>query len=275
MEVSYGSVDIEQFYPTVVYVETKFPPNLLVYGTGFFVRSDKWLYFVTAEHVSKKINFDTTATIQGEQGKPFTFFFRALLLDNKMDWIYHERADIAVLVISPEKNLMNHLRDYFLDISLLEKAKEAPNRNMTITMLGFPLRLGTREHFSPISRETKAASGLVEILIPDIKKTVICFITQDPSVGGFSGAPVFDLKLPYSSEKAALHMRGSKTPRVLGIVSATLPDDTGGKFGVIIPSYLILEVIDDFENLHSISKCNRSNFKGRFIAQTFSGPCVD
>jgi len=27
--------------------------------------------------------------------------------------------------------------------------------------------------------------------------------------------------------------------------------------------------------LHSISKCNRSNFKGRFIAQTFSGPCVD
>jgi len=30
-----------------------------------------------------------------------------------------------------------------------------------------------------------------------------------------------------------------------------------------------------FYLLHSISKCNRSNFKGRFIAQTFSGPCVD
>ncbi|MBI4822985.1 MAG: hypothetical protein HY805_01985 [Nitrospirae bacterium] len=27
--------------------------------------------------------------------------------------------------------------------------------------------------------------------------------------------------------------------------------------------------------LHSISKCNRCDFKGRLVAQTFSGPCVN
>jgi len=37
---------------------------------------------------------------------------------------------------------------------------------------------------------------------------------------------------------------------------------------------LFLLVVKE-KGLHSISKCNRSNFKGRFIAQTFSGPCVD
>ncbi|MEK7841287.1 MAG: type II toxin-antitoxin system VapB family antitoxin [Deltaproteobacteria bacterium] len=37
----------------------------------------------------------------------------------------------------------------------------------------------------------------------------------------------------------------------------------------------IVELFGTIDFLHSISKCNRCNFKGRFVAQAFSGPCVN
>ena len=70
----------------------------------------------------------------------------------------------------------------------------------------------------------------------------IYFITQDPSVGGFSGGPVFDRRLPYTDTGKMIIVSGK--PKLVGLVHGTLPDKTGGKFGAMVPGYLILETIN-------------------------------
>ena len=114
---------------------------------------------------------------------------------------------------------------------------------MTLTILGFPLKLGPSRYFFPISQETKAASGLVELPRFDTKKPSVFFVTQDPIAGGFSGAPLFDTRLPFASESATLDFPSGAEPRIVGLMHGTLKDKTGAKFGAIVPSFLILEVL--------------------------------
>jgi len=130
-----------------------------------------------------------------------------------------------------------------LPLDMLDATANAPLRAITITVLGFPLALGVQGSFSPISRETKAASGLLEIPRADTKKPASFFITQDPSIGGFSGAPVLDTGLPYRSEQAALFI-DMRPMKIVGIVHGTLSDDTGGKLGAVTPAHLLRTFIE-------------------------------
>lgn len=41
---------------------------------------------------------------------------------------------------------------------------------------------------------------------------------------------------------------------VVGLVHGTLSDDTGGKMGAIVPSYYILEAIEQFEEQFKTQK---------------------
>ncbi len=136
---------------------------------------------------------------------------------------------------------MAQMASRFTPIKLLRGEESAPPRFLTLTVLGFPLALGVSGKFSPISRETKAASDLLTTNRGDTKKPALFFVTQDPSIGGFSGAPVFDTGLPYSTE-GNMVLR-SKTLQVVGIVHGTLSDDTGGKLGAVTPAYLLLELL--------------------------------
>ena len=70
------------------------------------------------------------------------------------------------------------------------------------------------------------------------------FITQDLSIGGFSGAPVFDTRLPYSSENVGLFVQVGSEPRIVGLVHGTLSENTGGKLGATVPSFVILQVLE-------------------------------
>ena len=124
----------------------------------------------------------------------------------------------------------------------IEKEEKSPDRSKIITIIGFPFKLGTERFFSPISRDTQPASGLLEFERADKKIKSVFFITQDPSVGGFSGGPVFDRRLPYNESGGMVIMSGD--PKLVGLVHGTLPDNTGGKFGAIVPGYLILETIN-------------------------------
>jgi hypothetical protein len=136
--------------------------------------------------------------------------------------------------------IRKHLAGHFIPRDWIEEKEIAPERQKTITILGFPFRLGTRKVFSPISRDTQAASGLLEI------KNTIFFITQDPSAGGFSGGPVFDRRLSYA-DASGMHIT-SGLPKLVGLVHGVLFDKTGGKFAAIVPGYLILETIKKAQN---------------------------
>jgi len=232
------------------------------YGTGFFVKHGEKLYLVTASHVSVSLTNQSMVTIASTNGRPFTFQLKDLIPQKdpfklsfyppkeSLKWITHPIADVAVLCLNPSKQFFDdHLAGHVLPSSYLERNKEAPPRSLTLTVIGFPLQLGASEYFSPISRETKTASGLLEIPRFDNKVISPFFITQDPSIGGFSGAPLFDTRLPYSTATTALQIEVGGEPRIVGLVHGTLSDSTGGKMGAIVPAFLILETLDQDNTL--------------------------
>lgn len=237
-----GSMPVEKLAPGVAFLR-KDDANA---GTGFFIHSGQIFYLVTASHVSSILSPTSSITVAAGAGRPFTFPLQSLVPKSAvLEWAVHPQADVAVLQINPAPDfLRNHLAGHFMPSSWLEPAKEAPLRAIVLTVLGFPLQLGVSQYFSPISRETKAASGLLELPRFDTKVISTFFVTQDPSVGGFSGAPVFDTRLPYSTENVGLSVQLGAEPRIVGLVHGTLSDNTGGKFGAIVPAFIILEVLE-------------------------------
>jgi hypothetical protein len=212
-------------------------------GTGVFLVDGDTPFLATAEHVAKDLSAGSLAVIRAKDGTALQIPFSKLIgTAASPTWRYHDAADLAILMLEPEASLIPQLSSRFLPVTLLRAEQSAPPRPLTLTVLGFPLALGVSGKFSPISRETKAASDLLVTKRADTKKPALFFITQDPSIGGFSGAPVFDTGLPYSSDEAAMVLR-AKTLQVVGIVHGTLSDDTGGKLGAITPAHLLLELL--------------------------------
>ena len=240
-----GAMPVEKLAPGVAFLR-KDDTRESLSGTGFFIHSADKLYLVTASHVSSILSPASPITVATGDGRPFTFRLQSLAPNSAaLAWIVHPSADVAALRITPAADfLKNHLAGHFMPSAWLERAKEAPLRAKTITALGFPLQLGVSQYFSPISRETKAASGLLELPRFDTRVMSTFFITQDPSVGGFSGAPVFDTGLPYSAENVGLSVQVGAEPRIVGLVHGTLSDSTAGKLGAIVPAFIILEVLE-------------------------------
>jgi len=240
-----ASVPVEKLSPGVAFLRENNTPKARA-GTGFFVNHSGTLYLVTAAHVSAILSDSSLATIATSNDRPFTFPLRDLISKNEpLQWNIHSVADIAVLRLSPCKQFFDdHLSGHFFPSSWIERNKESPLRALTLTVVGFPLQLGVSEYFSPLSRETKTASGLLEMPRFDNKIVSSFFISQDPSVGGFSGAPLFDTRLPYSTANTGIQVEMGLTPRIVGLVHGTLVDDTGGKLGAIVPAFLILEAIE-------------------------------
>ncbi|HHT9137772.1 MAG TPA: S1 family peptidase [Candidatus Wunengus sp. YC60] len=241
---------LENLSYTVVLLHSSKSNGTLMVGTGFFLQTDLFSYIVTAEHVAKTLTTQSQITIRTKDGKSLTFLLTDLVQNKEGDnWPAHKEADIALLPLKQDKLLTEQFNNRFLPISLILKDKAAPIRVAALTVIGFPLGLpltiNADDPFSPISKETKPASDLLTLLRFDTKKPARFFLTQDPSIGGFSGAPIFDTGLPLQIDNT-MYFRPSM-PLVVGLVHGTLSDDTGGKMGAIVPSYYILEAIEQFE----------------------------
>lgn len=207
--------------------------------TGFFVAAgsgDKTKGFlVTAKHGIRSFKPHDLVIISNDNDRPLRLKFSDLTgKSSHLDWISHEMSDVAILPLSMNSSLSASLAGRFLPIELLAEKPHAPDKEAPLAILGFPLGIGVGEFASPILRNTRAASGIVNI------GPVALFVLQDPSVGGFSGSPVFKPS-HYNTE-----MRTTLGPvdyEVIGIVSGTISDDTGGKFAAITPVYFLAELL--------------------------------
>jgi hypothetical protein len=148
------------------------------------------------------------------------------------------------MVLHPIQSVVPRLQEHFMPIAILSPDKNAPDRDRTLTTLGFPLGIGTQEHFSPISRESKPASGLLTLARPDTHNAAVFFLLDNASIGGFSGAPLFLIPNPYSSGGAMVFPATSRGASCVGLINATISDDTGGKMAAVTPSMYILETIE-------------------------------
>ena len=219
-------------------------------GTGFLVLDEgtNVAFLVTAEHVAVDMKSGPmrtrTATIRGDNDTPIVVPLEDLVGEKEIRWVYHDKEDVAVVVLHPAQPVSARLSQHFLPSGILLRDTTAPSRERTLITLGFPLGIGVQEHFSPISRESKPASGLLSIERPDTKTMAIFFLLDNATIGGFSGAPLFLIASPFASSTGALVMPSSGTPpSCVGLITGTISDETGGKMAAVTPSVYILETM--------------------------------
>jgi hypothetical protein len=224
-----------------------FPKISSVSGTGFFVVHSNHLYLVTAKHVANDMRFSERdqVVIGMQNGKSVGFPIVLLRGANTNDWIHHEKADVSILPLDPPPQLIQSiLQKHFLTSSILEAGTNRPPRDVMLTIVGFPLGMGwgqdTEGDFIPLTRKTRASSGFIN--------DGNLFLLEDPSVQGYSGAPIFDLA--ESLHTASVFMPSGRPVACFGVVSSTFSDNTGGKMGAIVPTKFILELISGYEKSH-------------------------
>jgi hypothetical protein len=215
------------------------------FGTGFLVSPDgNTMILVTAEHVTTDIKADFHAVVRGDNDTPVDMSSEDLTGAKSVTWVSHDKEDVAVTILHPRKDVILKLSGHFMPESLISSDTAAPSRDRPVTTLGFPLALGVVEHFSPISRESKPSSGMITLPRFDTKKPATVFLLSDPSIAGFSGAPVLLTAAPFTTPEGVLAFPSTKGTHCVGIVHGTINDETGGKMAAITPSIYIIETID-------------------------------
>lgn len=213
------------------------PFKLPTLGTGFIVKDRSHLYLVTAQHVAVGIPYEPNATLRGPNDVPLTYDLLKLTGNVLPKWTMHDEGDIAVLPISPPVDFRAAIRA--VSYSNLASRNSAPDLDEFLTTVGFPLKLGIKDKFSPIVKVTHPASSFFRYPRFDNNVESTFFILDDPSVAGFSGAPVF--RLPH------IRVGGIRSPQgpfqCVGIIHGTFKDKTGGKFAAVIPAFYIAETI--------------------------------
>jgi hypothetical protein len=226
------------------------------YGTGFLVQGTGF-YLVTAEHVARRLTSRSSATVQGQSDTAVNFTLADLgtLSEAALDWETHDEADVAALRVQPGSRLWDGLKARFLSLDLFAAQLGTPIRERTVTVMGFPLQLGTETNFSPITSEAKTASGLVRLYSSKIKRESTFYVLDKPSIGGFSGGPAYLLPTPYFKDGKQIFFGGVNNPPLfVGLVHGVVSDKAGNGLAVIVPSKFIVDVIRNADAKRSGSK---------------------
>lgn len=216
-------------------------------GTGFLVDIKGRPFLVTAEHVARLMSSKASITLGVEDDAARTISIPDLTSSAaEPKWVVHPVADVAVLPLYPTPVVAAVLAGRGFPTTVFVSRLEAPARDRPLTVLGFPLGfggiiVGPDRKISPISRESKASSGLLTLPRLDTKKPTEFFILDSPSVGGFSGAPV--LILPAAFTRGA-GLTFSSATFVVGLVHGTASDNTGGKFALVVPSAFVTRTLE-------------------------------
>ena len=207
-------------------------------GTGIFISKGNEAWILTAAHVAKETN-DSSYIIFCNGNIPVKREIKEFLA-NSQCWEYHPIADMAILKINVSKNI-DILQNRCLPFENLALSKDQiPTRDVELTTIGFPRGLGAEGRFSPFTFRSYATSNLITLPRADIGTLCDFFCLENPSVGGYSGGPVFDLGIMIvgcmtsTKENTLLH----------GIISGTIYDDTGGKIATVTPLFYLSDLIN-------------------------------
>lgn len=199
-------------------------------GTAIFIEKNNEAYLLTAEHVVKNINPQTYAVLSDQNGVPTTVMLNVLL--GGANFTYHSQADFAKAKIIVNAANSGFLQGRCFPYNQIDTSNDPISKDVELTTIGFPLGLGAvGAKFSPLSYRTYAAAP--SITLPRFDNQVQCdfIILELPSIGGYSGGPMFDLgymisgMMTQTKEKTILH----------GLVHGTISDPTGGKLAAITP----------------------------------------
>lgn len=191
---------------------------------------------MTAQHVYEDINDNTVLAFGNNQSKCNVVSLNNLITGN--DWKIHPIADMAIIELNTTKYSSlfcgrcfpyDHINDTDIPAS----------RDDELTVIGFPHGLGVQGRFSPLTYRSYPSSSFLTLERGDTNTMCDFFCLENPSVGGYSGGPVFDLGYERmgstisTKEKTILH----------GIAHGTMSDDTGGKISLITPMFYVKDLI--------------------------------
>lgn len=207
-------------------------------GSGILVSKNNFPYIVTAEHVALNVGSNCTILLPNRNGDPDT------LKATEINWKRSTNADVAIYKVDiNDQRIRTRLLKRSVPFSLLSGRPLPPSRDIPLTVMGYPLGLGSTGHASPLSLETKAASGFITLSRFDNSKPATFILLQDESIGGLSGGPVFDTGRTYFSGARSLTARGGGVS-IVGIIHGVIGDETGGKFAAVVPSTEIVKLFE-------------------------------
>ena len=206
-------------------------------GTGFFVCKDNRIaYLVTATHVAKETNSLTYIVLCDSDNN----IIRRNLnnLNIKLSWINHPVEDISALKIDLSNNI-DILSERCFPYDQIEFDISKISRDDELTSVGFPNGYDVIGKFSPFTFRSYASSSEITLPRADTKTPAIFVCMENPSVGGYSGGPIFDLGI-----KKVGSMESSYGPtRLIGIMHGTILDNTGGKIAMFCPALYLKDII--------------------------------
>ena len=214
-------------------IRTPQPNGAEEVGTGMFVVRGNELFLITASHVARPSNANTYLVLSDDNGNAATI---ALTLAAPVSqWDHHPAADIAKIHITITQANQHLFQNRFYPHDQIHIALDSVSRDVELTTIGFPLGLGAIGRFSPLSFRTYAASSLISLNRADNQQPCDFFVLESPSVGGYSGGPVFDLG--YMIVGMMTQNKGKTI--CYGFMHGTISDNTGGKLAAVTPaSYL-------------------------------------
>lgn len=237
---------------TVALLSTPRPDGKRDIGTAFLVRVKKLLFLVTAEHVSAKTTAETKIVLSAKDDRPESFPLSSWAHAGRVKWVSHDVADVAILEIDPQEEIRADVVDRAVNVEeYMLGSFVSPERDRPTLTIGFPRGLGIDilgpdARVSPISRESKPVSGLLTLPRFDNKRNEIFFLLENPSLGGFSGSPVY--VFPGTWSKGA-GFGVYRSTACIGLIHGTLYDveregrEGEGRFAAVVPSQYIVETL--------------------------------
>ena len=217
------------------------PVNLTQFdvGTGVFVvRNGNEPFLVTATHVARMCTNATQLVFSDKAGNATDF--RLTDFNGGLAWQHHQVADISILRIILNSTLAEHLKGRFLGYDHFHLDRTPASRDFELTSVGFPNGLGAQGMFSPLTYRSYASSAFITMNRADTNTPCDFFMLENPSMGGYSGCPVFDLG--YMVVGAMTTTSKEKTV-CYGIMHGTVSDATGGKLAAVTPSHYLRDLL--------------------------------
>lgn len=228
----------DQIFQVVLNLRTPAPENKEEVGTGIFIiKNGKEPFILTASHIAHNCLSSTSVVIGDADNNSQSL--NLSLFNEQLDWIHHPVADVSVLPIIPNPSISTHLEGHFFPYEQLNTTTTPPSRDAYLTAVGFPHGLGAAGRFSPFTFRSHAASSLITLLRFDTNTPSDFFTLENPSVGGYSGGPIFDL--------GYIIVGGMTTytgPTIChGIMHGTISDETGGKIAAVTPCSYVNDIV--------------------------------
>ena len=206
-------------------------------GTGTIIEHEKRFYLLTAAHVAKdlKLNGKMFFKVGNDEKYSIDLILQSLTLN----WKYHNEADIALIELHPSnKDIEKRFRDFSVSSDNIYDGNELIWKEVELTYFGFPVVDQNGQHFSPlVFASNHYASGLITQKLNYLDKKCSVFYLDKPSIQGASGSAL------YLAVKKNVEINTLDRTIMIGVVSGTFNDNTGGKLAIIMPSFYIWDLL--------------------------------